>query len=120
MRGLLSVVAVLTIAASGWLGLMFLTLHRPGFEQGAAMAALFVLQSLLVLALSNDWLRGGAWWLLASVGALGLIWAGARAIIVNVHSPHFEGYAIVIGFLLTLQGALTLLASSSKVHQFGN
>ena len=120
MRTLLSGLCLLTVAASAWLGLMFVVLQRPGFERGVVMSGLFVLQSLLALAVVNRWVSGRAWAFPALAGAAGLIWAGTRAVLANLSGSHFEGYALVIGFLLTLQGILTLLASSSKVHQFGN
>ena len=120
MRGLLTALCVATIAASAWLGIMFVVLHRPGFESGALMSTLFIVQSLVALAVVNGWVAARAWPFLAITGAAGLVWAGARAILVNLNGPHFEGYAVVIGILLTLQGLLTLITSSSKVHQFGN
>ncbi|HXD73549.1 MAG TPA: hypothetical protein VN628_07430 [Vicinamibacterales bacterium] len=120
MRACLTGICLLTVAASGWLGVMFVALHRPGFERGVAISALFVVQSLLALAVANRWLIGRPWTFLAPAGAVGLIWAGGQAILTNLSSSHFEGYALLIGFLLTLQGILTLVTSSSKVHQFGN
>jgi hypothetical protein len=120
VRGLLTGVCLATIAASAWLAVMFLVLRRAGFEQRAAVSALFIVQSLLALAIVNRRVRGRAWLLMAVAGAIGLIWAGSRAILTNLSGSHFEGYALVIGFLLTLQGLLTLVTSSSKVHQFGN
>ena len=127
MRTLLNGLCWLTIAASAWLGIMFAVLHRPGYERGLGMSALLVLQSLLVLAITNQRLSGRNWRLVAAGGAAGLAWAGASAVVKNVSGPHFEGYAVIIGVLLILQGLLTagrlaptLVGSSSKVHQFGN
>jgi len=120
MRTLLNVVCGLTLAASAWLGVMFVVLHHPGFERGLVMASLFALQSLLAVAVTNHWLGGLAWRSLSIAGAIGLGWAGGRAVIDNLNNSHFEGYVLIIGFLLISQSLLTLLASSSKVHQFGN
>ena len=52
-RHILLKIAAMTIAASAWLGVMFVVLQRPGFERGAAVAGLFVAQSLLALAVAN-------------------------------------------------------------------
>ena len=127
MRALLTAICALTIVAAGWLGVMFVVLHRPGWERGAGLSALFAVQSLLALAVANSWLSGAWWRAVALVGALALTWAGISALISNLNSSHFEGFALIIGVLLVLQGLLTaghliptLLASSSKVHQFGN
>lgn len=127
MRTLQNGVCWLTAAASAWLGVMFVVLHRAGFEQGAGMAGLFILQSLLALAVGNGRLTAMPWRLMALAGSTGLIWAGAEALQRTVTGDHFEGYAVIIGALLLLQGTLTaaslvtgLFSSSSKVHQFGN
>jgi hypothetical protein len=127
MRPLLNGLCSLTIAASVWLGVMFVVLHRPGYERGAGMAALFVLQSLLALAVTNQRLTGAWWRMAALLGAAGLTWVGVSAVVSNLTGPHFEGFAVIIGILLVLQGLFTagalvtsLLTPSSKVHQFGN
>ena len=127
MRSVLTVVCALTAAASAWLGVMFVVLHRPGYERGFVISALFVLQSLLAAAVINQWLEHGWWRAIALVGAAALAAAGTSTVFSNISGPHFEGYALVIGVLLLLQGVLTilqlvtsLLAQSSKVHQLGN
>ena len=127
MRTIVTGLCCLTIAASAWLGVMFVVLHRPGYERGAGMAALFILQSLLALAVTNQWLPGVWWRMAALLGAAGLTWAGVSAVVANLTGPHFEGFAVIIGVLLLLQGLFTagslitiLFTPSSKVHQFGN
>jgi hypothetical protein len=127
MRALTSVVCGFGVVACSWLAVMFVVLHRPGFERGAAMAVLFVLQSLLAMATINGLLSSLAWRLLTLVGAAGIVWAGGEAVVRALSNPHFEGFAVVIGASLVLQGLLTggqlipsCLSSSAKVHQFGN
>ena len=127
MRPILTIVCALTVAASTWLAVMFVLLHRPGFERGLGMSALFVLQSLLAAAVINRWLRQPWWRAVTLVGAVALTWAGTSAVLANLNGPHFEGYAVVIGALLVLQGLLTILqlitplfSQSSKVHQLCN
>ena len=69
MRTVLNAVCGLTIAASTWLGIMFVILHRPGYERGAGLSALFVLQSVLALTVSHNWLTNVGWRGLALVYA---------------------------------------------------
>ena len=127
MRACLNAVCGLTIATSTWLGVMFVVLHRPGYERGLGMSTLFVLQSLLATAVINQWLRQPRWLAITFVGAVTLTWVGTSAVLANIKGPNFEGYAVVIGALLILQGLLTILqlitrlfSQSSKVHQLGN
>ena len=127
MRSILTVVCALTVAASTWLGVMFVVLHRPGYEGGLGISSLFVLQSLLAAAVINQWLEHRGWRALTLAGAAALAAAGTSTIASNVSGPHFEGYALVIGALLLLQGVLTILQlitsrldPSSKVHQLGS
>ena len=114
VRTLLNVLCGLTIAASAWLGLMFVVLHRPGFERGAGMAALFVLQSLLAVLVANGWLSGVLWRAVTMAGAAGLAVTGAFVVGRTLNGLHFEGYLLVIGVLLTLQGVTTLLSLINK------
>jgi hypothetical protein len=120
MRALLIAVCGLTLVATAWLGVMSVVLHHPGFERVALTAALFALQSLLVIGVAGGWLGGSAWRVLSFMGAAAVAWTGVRAILANLSSNHFEGYVLVIGVLLVLQALLTPLTLSSKVHQFGN
>ena len=127
MRTLTSAVCGFCVVACIWLTLMFVVLQRPGFERGAAMSILFVLQSLLALAVVNGILTSIVWRLLALMGAAGIVWAGGAAVVRVLNNPHFEGFVLVIGSALILQGVLTAgqlipscFSPSSKVHQFGN
>jgi len=126
MRTVHNVVCGFCVAACGWLAVMHLILRRPGFEERFGMAILFVLQSLLALAVLNKVLSRVPWRLLALAGAVGIVWAGVIAVMNTLHGPHFEGFALVIGAALILQGLLTggqlitrPFTPSSKVHQFG-
>jgi hypothetical protein len=127
MRIALNVLCGFTLAACLWLSVMFVVLHRPGFERGLAMSLMFVAQSLLTLAVVNHRLAARAWRIPAGAGAAGIVWAGGNAIAQTLNSQHFEGFALLIGAALVLQGLLTgqdlittHFTSSSKVHQFGN
>jgi hypothetical protein len=108
MRTLLFALSLFTGAASGWLIVMYFTLQHPGFESGAAVAALFAVQSALtIVALSGivdgRWLKP-----LLLAGAVGIMVAGVSAVRADLASPHFEGFVLVIGAALAVQGVLTL------------
>jgi len=127
MRTSLNLLCGLTLLASSWLGVMYVVLHRPGYERGVSMSLIVIIQSLLTLALTTGTLSALWWRLLTVAGAAGVIWAGGAAVSNTVTSQHFEGYALVMGVALMLQGLLTagllvpsLLTHSSKVHQFGS
>ena len=126
MRTLANLVCAFGAVACGWLAVMFVVLHQPGFERGALLSTLFVLQSLLALTTINGLLQASAWRLLTVAGGAGILWAGGQAVTATLGSRHFEGYALIIGIALVLQGLLTgqqlipiWFTSSSKVHQFG-
>jgi hypothetical protein len=53
--------------------------------------------------------RSGGWirWLVLA-GGIAIIWVGASWARATLASDHFEGYALVLGSMLVVQGALTL------------
>jgi hypothetical protein len=131
MRRLLTGVCCVTIAASCWLATMSLVLHRTGYRQQMGVALLFVVQSLWTLAVLAGQLPS-LWSKLSRIvlvpGAVGLAATGGRAIAANLSGPHFEGYALVIGAVLILQGVLTLWpllvrwppSFVAKLHRLGD
>jgi hypothetical protein len=127
VRAFLAGLCCATIAASCWLATMFLILHRAGYQRGMTLAMFFVLQGVLTLAVLAGWLASAPVRVLSLIGAGGTVVAGATAVAGNLSGPHFEGYALVIGAALVVQGALTLGLFASggfgpwaKVHQFGD
>lgn len=124
---MLNAVCGFTAAACLWLAVMFVVLRHSGFERGFVMSLLFVGQSLFALAVLNQWVVGGVWRALALAGSAAIVWAGVKAVANTLNGPHFEGFALIIGASLVLQGLLVgsqLITSrftpSSKVHRFGN
>ena len=108
MRIVLAGVCCVTIAASSWLAAMALVLRRPGYQALVGLASFLVLQSLVTIwVIAGKLARKSARAVLAS-GATGTVVAGGRAIAVNLTRPHFEGYAVIIGVVLIIQGLLTL------------
>ena len=109
MKTALFGVSCFTAAASSWLIVMYFVLQHPGYEWRAALAALFVAMSVLTVSALAGWADGGWTRPLLLVGSAGLLLAGASAIRTNFDSRHFEGFAVIIGLALALQGVLTLL-----------
>jgi hypothetical protein len=108
VRALLAGVSCFTIAASGWLATMALVLRRPGYQALVGVVSLFVLQSLLTIGVIAGQLNGPGARVVLAAGAMGIAATGGRAIAVNLTGPHFEGYAVIVGAALVLQGLLTL------------
>ena len=127
MRTVLHTLCGFTLLAASWLAVMFVVLHRPGYERGVSMSVIFMMQSLLTIGVSTGRVSEASWRVLAGFGAAAIVWAGSAAVANTLNTAHFEGYALVIGVALTLQGLLTLhqliptsRTPSSEVHQFGN
>jgi hypothetical protein len=127
VRTLLAGACCFTIAASGWLAAMAVVLRRPDYQGIAGLALLFVLQSLLTIGVISTKLGGRVARVVLAAGATGIVAVGGRAIGANVTGPHFEGYAVVIGAVLILQGLVTLwslitsgrLTPAAELHRFG-
>ena len=130
MKTLLAAIAVFTAAASGWLFVMYFVLQHPGYQGRASLAAIFVAQSILTLILiasgapasgseSTDGRRAVhvGLRLVVLAGACGFIWAGYSAASSTLSGPHFEGFALVIGSALVVQGLLTI-ATFLKLQEF--
>jgi len=110
VRTALAAICVFTLLATGYLSLSLLILRPPraNDQEWAVMASLFVAQSVLTLpvlagGLSGSWIR----WFVVAGGATVLLVGGSWAH-ATVSGPHFEGYALVLGSVLVVQGALTL------------
>ena len=121
MKSILAAVAVFTAVASCWLFVMYLVLKHPGYQAQASIAVLFVLQSVLTLILiatgdpapasagreGPQAVRTGLR-LIVLAGAIAVALAGGSAVYSTLSGPHFEGFALLIGTGLVLQGLLTL------------
>jgi hypothetical protein len=108
VRTLLASLCCFTIAASGWLATMALALRRPGYQALAGLALFCVLQSVLTIGVMAYKRSGYGARAVLATGAAVIVAAGGRAVFVNVTRSHFEGYALIIGVALVLQGLLTL------------
>jgi hypothetical protein len=102
------------IAAGSWLGLMEVILRHDGYAGRAAMMVGVALVSLLTILFAtsgrNPVLRGAV-----LAGAVAIFYLGASAVVRVLNSSHFEGYVLVIGTTLAVQGGLTLAALWPRV-----
>jgi hypothetical protein len=121
VRRSLAAVALFTLAGAAWLTLMTFVLRHPGSD--AIPLTLLLGQSAVTLwalwpeagAGSSAPIRG-----FMVVGAGWLVYWGAMVVATQVGrpafgaassgSPHFEGYAVVVGLALVCQGILTIFA----------
>ena len=110
MRTALAIVCSFTLLAVTYLSLSLLVLRPPRADYQAwfLRAALFAAVGGLTLAALAGAVSGGRWrWGLVT-GAVAIIWVGAEAVRATLTGPHFEGYALLLGGALVVQGALTL------------
>jgi hypothetical protein len=111
LKTALFAVCAFTLLATGYLSLSLAILRPPRANDSEwfLMAALFVAQGVLTMVALSA-LRSGGWirWLVLA-GGVAIMWVGAAWVHDTLASDHFEGYAVVLGSLLVLQGALTLV-----------
>jgi len=117
MKTLLAIIASLTVLATSYLSLSLLILHPPraNYQQWIPMAALFLTQGLLTLVtvargVSRGWIRGAL-----VAGGIGIFGVGGLWVYATVSGSHFEGYALVLGSALAMQGALTVQCSEAPL-----
>ena len=112
MKSLLLCLCFFSLAATAWLGIMETILHHPGFILRIFVAFLLAAQSLTTIVFLILRGRGGMKILVALGGGLITIF-GVSAIASILKAAHFEGYVLVIGCALVLQGALTVFMVTS-------
>jgi hypothetical protein len=108
LNQLLMVATVFIVAAGVWLAIMENVLRHAGYRERALIAAAIVIQGMATLLLP---LFGGRkiFRAFVAIGAIALAILGASAIRGILAAPHFEGYVLLIGFALVVQGLLTLV-----------
>jgi len=108
MKAVLAAFSVLTLLAVAYLSFSVILLRPPraNYPVWFAMAAIIGVQSvatLIALAAASGLLR-----VATTIGAAVLAAIGVWMIRETVAGPHFEGYALVLGVMLVMQGMLTL------------
>jgi hypothetical protein len=109
MRQVSMMLCGLVVAAATWLGVMENVLRHPGFGARTLVAACIAVQGLVTLLYLGRGGRGGLRWGIA-MGALAVAAVGASAAIRILNAPHFEGFVLIIGVLLIVEGVSTLVS----------
>jgi len=110
MKTLLAIITSLTVLATGYLSLSLLILRPPhaNYYEWIPMATLFLVQGVLTLVavargVFGRWIRSGL-----AAGGIAILCVGSSCAYATLSSTHFEGYAVVLGSVLAVQGALTI------------
>jgi hypothetical protein len=99
--------SMFTAACGVWLGFMEHVLKHPGYAARTAIAAYIVVEGLATFLLIV--LNGGAIYrVFVAMIAISVAILGGAAINRTLQAPHFEGFVLVIGCALIMQGLLTL------------
>ena len=109
-----------TLLATALLSLSLVILQPPraNFQQWFLTAALIVAQGALTLFAVGSRTPGDRirWLLVPGAGAV--MWLGATTAYATVRGSHFEGYALVLGSVLVVQGAVTLAYLTPRLIQY--
>jgi hypothetical protein len=116
MKTTLAAICVLTLLAIGFLSASLLILHPPhaNYSRWFLSAAVFAAQSGLTLVALFAAGRNGLSYAVMIAGAA-IVWIGISAVYGTVSGSHFEGYALVLGTGLVLQGVLTVTVVGSQL-----
>ena len=107
LKQALILASLFILAAGVWLGVMENILKHDGYVSRSAIAVCIAIQGLATLLFIV--LNGGAAvrsFIVA--GAVATLLLGGSAILRILQAQHFEGFVLVIGLALVVQGALTL------------
>jgi hypothetical protein len=115
MKAALTWMSLFTAAAGVWLAVMENILKHAGHTERTAIGTCIAIQGLATLLLL---LLDGRFVFRAVVlmGAAGVALLGASAIKRILDAPHFEGFVLLIGSALIVQGVLTLVVVLRKSH----
>jgi len=116
MKSVLLFMCFFTLAATIWLAVMEVVLSHPGSGFRIAIAVLLACQSFCtILFLIFHGQGRGQVLLMVGGGCIAVL--GMSAVVSNLKAAHFEGYALIIGLALVLQGVLTIFALAvPKAH----
>ena len=107
----LAAICIFTLLATAYLTASLLILRPPraNYQQWAVIASAIIVQCALTLVAMRAGSPKGLRYAAAAGGAA-IAAIGASSIYSTVTGPHFEGYALVLGSMLVIQGLLTLIA----------
>ena len=109
MRATLAAICGFSLLATAYLSASLLILRPPraNYERWAVIALVIVAQGVLTLiALANGSPRGLRY--ATAAGGVALAAMGAWWVAGTISAAHFEGYALVLGSAMAVQGLLTL------------
>lgn len=115
MRASLTWMSALTALAGVWLAVMENILKHPGYAGRSAIAACIVIQGLTTV-LFLMWHGRTIFRVIVLAGAVGVAVLGAVSIIRILNAPHFEGFVLLIGAALVVQGMMALLVVGGARH----
>jgi hypothetical protein len=104
-----TVLCVLSLASACFLTFSYVTLKGIGDLRPVTGLVVFIVEAgatLLALSLTRF---GFGLDVIVLAGAGGLTWLGSSMVLNALASPHFEGYAVLMGGIGILQGAFTLM-----------
>jgi hypothetical protein len=107
MKQVLILMSLFLVVAGTWLGIMENVLKHNGYAGRSVIAACIAIQGLatilFLLFRGRAAFRG-----FLIFGAAAIILFGASATLRILQAQHFEGFVLIIGLALMVQGALTL------------
>ena len=113
LKTALAAICLLVVLAVGYLSLSVAILHPPRVNYPASIAAAAIILAQSGMTLAAIWgltsLRNAV-----IVGGAALALMGGWMIQQTLASAHFEGFALLLGAMLVVQGALTVIVFSFK------
>lgn len=100
---------VVSIAASCFLALSYMTLKGMSDLRPLSVLVLFIAEAAVTLLALNVMTLGFGLDVIALAGAFVLTWFASSMVVNTLASSHFEGYAVLLGGIGVLQGGLTLI-----------
>jgi len=116
MKPALAVACAFTLLATVYLSVSLIVLQPPraNYRQWTFVASVIVVQGVLTLAALYAGGPAGLRYA-TSAGAVALGWVGASSVYSTMTGAHFEGYALVLGSAMVLQGLLTLATFARRL-----
>ena len=125
LKTALAAICIFTLSATAYLSASLVILRPPraNYQQWALVAGVILVQGALTLFAMRAGSAKGLRYAVAAGGAA-IAALGGSSVYSTVSGPHFEGYALILGSTLVVQGLLTLIAfaglPASAVAQFRN
>ncbi len=115
MRASLTWISVFTALAGAWLAVMENTLRHPGYAERSVLAGCIVVQGLATI-LFLMWQGRPIFRLIVLMGAIGAAVLGGSAVARILNSAHFEGFVLLVGVALVMQGIMALVVVGGARH----